>query len=202
MSNKPKSSRSKLQKILNSLTIAAGVLLMAGAVGLLIAQADFSEKQSAGSVVAAMDELIPSRNRTFPEPHYGRNMPSAEIGGENFAGLLEVDPYGTRLPVGTDWAESALNRFPMAYSGSIYDRDLIIGGSSREGQFDFADEIEIGAPVRFIDLYGREFCFEVAMVNHTDDPGKIQSGEDDLTLFARSKRTSKYVIIRCRLSAM
>ena len=189
------------RKILNSLALIIGVLLIAGAVGILFAQADFSEKQSAQSVVSAMEAIIPARKRALPEPHYGGGMPSAEIGGEDFVGLIEVEPYGCRLPVGTNWVASDIDRFPLCYSGDIYRRDLVIGGSSQSGQFDFADVIEIGASVTFTDLYGHEFRYEVSMVNHADSVASIRSGNDDLTLFARSRNTSKYVIIRCRLSS-
>ena len=191
-----------LKKILNRLVIVIGVLLIAAAVGLIISQADFSKKQSAQSVVKAMEAIIPARKRALPEPHYGGNMPNAEIGGENFVGLLEVELYNCLLPVGATWQESDISRFPLSYSGNIYNRDFVVGGSSQTGQFDFVDEIEIGTPVKFIDLYGREFCYEVSMVNHVDSINSIQSNDDDLTFFAQSKSTSKYVIIRCRLSSV
>ena len=194
--------RSDPRKILNSLAIVVGVLLIAGAVGIVIAQADFSVKQSAEHVVSVMNDFIPKRERSLPESHYGNHMPSAEIGGENFVGLLEIEKYSRILPVGTEWNQKDTDRFPLAYSGSIYDRDLLIGGANREGQFDFIDAIEIGTAVKFTDLFGRVFCYEVTMVNHAESLDSIQSGEDDLTLFAQSKNTSKYVIIRCRLSNM
>lgn len=192
--------RIDITKLLTSLSIIIGALLIAGAVGIIIAQADFSEKQSAQSVIRVMEETIPARKRALPELHYGGDMPSAEIGGENFVGLLEVEQYNCLFPVGTHWVESDLKRFPLSYSGNIYNRDLVIGGSSLDGQFDFVDEIEIGASVKFIDLYGHEFCYEVSMVNHAESIDTIQSEIDDLTLFAKSRNTSKYVIIRCRLS--
>jgi hypothetical protein len=188
------------KKLIDSLAIVVGVLLIAGAVGILIAQADFSEKQTADSVVRAMKSIMPPPQRAFPEPHYGKDMPSTEVGGESFVGLLEIEQYDTLLPVATNWADKDLKRFPMVYSGNIYNRDLIIGAGNNEGQFDFADEIEIGASIHFVDLYGHEFCYEVSMVNHLEDIASIDSGDDDLTIFAKSKTTSKYVIIRCGLS--
>lgn len=192
--------RSQYHNILNSLAIVTGALLIAGAVGILFSQADFREKQSAQTVVRAMEAILPERKRALPEPHYGGTMPSAEIGGEDFVGLLEVAPYGCLLPVGADSSESDMKRFPLSYSGNIYNGDFVIAGSSQSGQLDFVDEIEIGTPVKFTDLYGCEFCYEVSMVNHSDSIDTIQSGDDDLTIFARSRTTSKYVIIRCRLS--
>ncbi|MBQ9901974.1 MAG: hypothetical protein IJM51_06270 [Clostridia bacterium] len=194
--------RSDTRKILNSLAIAVGVLLLAGAVGIVIAKADLSKKQSAEQIVSAMNAMIPPQKRALPEAHYGHDMPSAEIGGENFVGLLEIEQFGRTLPVGSGWNEKNAGRFPMTYAGNIYNRDLIIGGDSRDGQFDFADTIEIGHTVIFTDLYGRIFRYEVTMVNHAESTDSITSGEDDLTLFARSRNTSKYVIIRCRLSNM
>ena len=194
--------RSDTRKTLNSLAIVIGCLLLAGAVWIVIAQADFSVKQSAAHVVSVMNELVPEKKRSLPETQYGNNMPSAEIGGEDFVGLIEIESYGCLLPVAMEWNPTELDRFPAAYSGSIYDRNLLIGGSNREGQFYFVDEIEIGTSVRFTDLYGRVFYYEVSMVNHADSIENITSDEDDLTLFAKSKTTSKYVIIRCRLSNM
>ena len=193
--------RSDKRKILNSLAIVVGALLIAGAVGILIAQADFSVKQSASKIVSEMEKIIPNRSRSLPEARLG-NMPSAEIGGEDFVGLIEIEQYGTVLPVGSDWNEQDVDRYPAVYKGSIYDRDLLIGGVNREGQFDFADSIEIGSIVKFTDLFGRVFWYEVSMVNHAETIDSIQSGEDDLTLFAKSRNTSKYVIIRCRLTNM
>lgn len=197
MTDKP---RFDLNRILNSLAILIGVLLIAAAVGLIIAQFDFNEKQSAQSVVNALEAIIPARKKALPEPHYGGDMPSAEIGRENFVGLLEVEQYNCLLPVGANWTDSDIKRFPLSYSGNIYNRNFVIGGSSQSGQLDFADEIEIGTSVKFTDLYGHEFCYEVSMVNHADSINAIKSDNDDLTFFARSRTTSKYVIIRCRLS--
>ena len=194
--------RSTLRKILNSLSIVVGLLLLAGAAGLLIAQADFGLKQTPEHVVSVLNRVIPERRRALPEAHYGNHMPSAEVDGENFVGLLEIEQFGRVLPVASTWNEKDLNRFPAAYAGSIYDRDLILGGSNREGQFDFVDVIEIGTSVHFVDLYGRVFHYEVSMVNHADSSDTILSDGDDLTIFVKSKTTSKYAIIRCRLSNM
>lgn len=193
---------SDIRNILNSLAIAVGVLLILAAVGVLVAQADFSEKQSAESVVSKLEAIIPARTRALPEPNLGRGMPSAEVGGEDFVGLLEIEQYGLKLPVASQASDSALSRFPGAFSGSIYERNLVVEGSNSRGQFDFVDEIEIGALVSFTDLYGRVFCYEVSMINHADSIESIVHGDDDLTLFAASSRTSKYVIIRCRLRNM
>jgi len=194
--------RSDLRKILNSLAIVIGALLIAGAVGIVIVQADFSVKQTASEVVADLDELIPSRKRAFPESHYGNNMPNAEIKGEDFVGLLEIPAFSVRLPVASDWQYADKDRFPALYSGSVYDGDVIIGGNNSNDQFFFVDEIEIGSEVVFVDLFGREFHYEVSMVNHADALESIESGEESLTLFAPSSMTSKYVIIRCKLMGM
>ena len=74
------------KKLIDSLAIVVGVLLIAGAVGILIAQADFSERQTADSVVKAMKSIMPPPQRAFPEPHYGKDMPSTEVGGESQTG--------------------------------------------------------------------------------------------------------------------
>ncbi len=191
-----------VRKLIIGLTIAFGVLLIAGAVVLAVAQADFTDKQTAADVVSAMDAIIPARRKAVPESHYGENMPSSEIRGEDFVGLLEIDAYGIRLPVASDWQYADKERFPALYSGSVYDRNAIIGGSNGKEQFSFIDEIDIGTEIRFIDLYGREFQYEVSMVNHADALKSIESGEEHLTLFAPSAMTSKYVIVRCRLQGM
>lgn len=190
------------RKQIGTLAIAVGLLLLVGVAGIVIARTVLHTRQSAAQIVSALDELTPSRSRALPEAHYGGDMPAAAIGGENFVGLLEIGRYDCRLPVGREWEVSDLDRFPMVSTGSIYDRNLVIGGSSRDGQLAFADEIEIGEEVRFVDLYGREFYYEVAMVNHADSIDRIQSGDEDLTLFVRSKKTTKYVIIRCVLAKM
>ena len=195
-------SKKNKSKLLDTLMIMIGLLLIAAAGVIMISQADFSKKQSAQTVVSALEAIIPSCSRALPEPRYGGGMPSAEIGGENFVGLLKIERYNCVLPIGTVWDQEQIDRFPMVFSGNIYDRNLMIGGGNSEGQFDFVDEIEIGTSVKYLDLFGRVFWYEVSMVNHAESIDKIESGEDDLTLFARSKNTSKYVIIRCRLSNM
>ena len=184
-------SKKNKSKLLDTLMIMIGLLLIAAAGVIMISQADFSKKQSAQTVVSALEAIIPSRSRALPE-----------IGGENFVGLLKIERYNCVLPIGTVWDQEQIDRFPMVFSGNIYDRNLMIGGGNSEGQFDFVDEIEIGTSVKYLDLFGRVFWYEVSMVNHAESIDKIESGEDDLTLFARSKNTSKYVIIRCRLSNM
>lgn len=193
-------SKINKKKLLDSLMIAIGLLLITAAGIIMISRADFSKKQSAQSVVKAMEAILPARSRALPEPRYGEGMPSAEIGGENFVGLLEVERYNCLLPVGANRSDSDVKRFPLAYSGNIYNRDFVICGSSKSGQFDFVDEIEMGEPVKFTDLYGHEYCYEVDIVNHADSIEAIHSEDYDLTFFAPSQNSSKYVIIRCRLS--
>jgi len=122
-----------IRKLLSSLAIVLGTLFLAGVVCILIAQADFSEKQSAAQVVSALDAIIPKRERALPEPHYGNDMPSAEIGGENFVGVLQIEQYGRVLPVASEWSEKTIDRFPAAYTGNIYNRDLVIGAGNKEG---------------------------------------------------------------------
>lgn len=190
------------RKITYSLTIIIGTLLILSAAGILIGQAVSNEQQTAATeeILSEMEKLLPHRTPGMPEPHYGNSMPKAEVNGEDFIGLLEIPDYHTKFPVGAVWDSVKHSYYPCAYQGSLYENSLIIGGSNSAGEFDFADDIDIGAKLRFSDLYGQVFTYQVTMVNHVDSESAVTSEGEDFTLFVKSKSSGKYIVIRCRLS--
>lgn len=184
--------------IMRGLAVIAGAALVAGAVWMTARELrKEAERQTAETVVSAMEAILPERTTGVPEPHYSGSMPSASIGGENFVGLLEIPAYRIKLPVGAVWEADDIGRFPRVYRGDIYDNSLMIGGSP--AQIHCYRDIDIGAPVYFTDLYGQVYAYEVSLVNHVSEETSVVSKGEALTLFVKAGFPSQFTVIRMRI---
>lgn len=129
-------------------------------------------------------------------------MPSVEIDGTDFIGLIEVPGYDIKLPICSEWNTETVASCPCRYTGSVYNDTLIIGGADKEDQFGFADEIDVGNAVSVTDMTGQTCSYEVIKVNHVKNISKekLRSEEDDLTLFVKRSYSSEYIIVRCAIN--
>ena len=150
-------------------------------------------------ILEQMYSLIPQVRTGSVDDRIDMDMPSLEIDGMSFVGIIEVPKFSVHLPVYSSWDGGKVLRFPCRYMGSIYDGSLIIGGSDGEGQFDFSRTISIGDTVSVTDMTGARYSYRVAWVEITDDVSTehLVSLDADLVLFMRSSTSLKYTLITC-----
>ncbi|MBE6617074.1 MAG: sortase [Ruminococcaceae bacterium] len=150
-------------------------------------------------ILGQMYSLIPQVRAGSVDDRIDMDMPSLEIDGMNFVGIIEVPKHSVHLPVYSSWDGGKVSRFPCRYTGSIYDGSLIIGGSDGAGQFDFSKTISIGDTVSVTDMTGARYSYRVAWVEITDDVSRenLASLDAELVLFMRSSTSIKYTVIMC-----
>ena len=181
--------------------LVLGVLLILGA--LLITVVPVVSGKIASSkndgVLETVYSLIPEvRSGTFDD-RVDVDMPSLEVDGEDYVGIIEIPMLEVHLPIRARWDSGKVSRSPCRFAGSIYDGSLIVGGSDHEDQFDFAKTISIGDAVFVTDMTGSRYTYKVTWVELTDDVSaeNLASREADLVLFVRDSYSLEYAVITC-----
>ena len=180
--------------------IIIGALAVIFAAGAFV-YIDVTEGQRYDRSVASVDKImesIPAIEKRVPTERGNNMMPSLEIDGENYVAVLEFPAYRFTMPVVATWHSSYIDSVPCRYKGSVYDNTLVIGGSDTEGQFDFAEELEVGDFLYLTDMSGGQYRFAVEAINHANEISEEKfKTEYDMTIFVKSSGNSEYLLIRC-----
>ena len=162
--------------------ITAGSLLLAAAL-LLVGYNLYDEYragQTANHVLEALQQQMPetpSDDLQTPEnsileqteiPDYVLNpdmeMPTQEIEGNDYIGVLEIPSLGLSLPVMSEWSYPRLKLAPCRYHGSAYTGSLTIAAHNYRTHFGPVRDVSAGTQVFFTDVKGRRFSYEVSAV--------------------------------------
>lgn len=189
--------------LISNISIITGMILIISAVIILTADIG-NQKASTENAKKALDmasELMGEVYDAYPEERGNSIMPSLMLEGIDTVGIIEVPQYGVKLAVNSCWDKKTANVMPCKYSGSVYNRDIVIGTSDREGQFSFASMLQTGAKLSFIDMEGGKYTYSVEKIEHGAglDKEKLENGNWDLTVFVKpSAITGEYLFIRCK----
>ena len=128
-------------------------------------------------------------------------MPTREIDGQTYIGMVEVPALELSLPVISEWTYPRLKKAPCRYVGSVYSKDMVICVHNYDRHFGRLKELAVGDEVRFTDMDGNVFFYSVC---GTEQLGKyavedMLAGEWDLTLFTCTKGGRMRVTVRCKL---
>lgn len=128
------------------------------------------------------------------------DMPVQKIDGRYYIGVLEVPSRKIRLPIMADWNETDLKISPCRYAGSAYTGDLVIAGHNYYRHFSPIKYLAVGTEVRFIDVDGHVFEYEVisSQTIEEEDVAGMLAGSWDLTLFTCTTGGERRIAIRCR----
>lgn len=153
-------------------------------------------------VAMEMNKLLPDRTPGVPGVYSDSVMPVLEINGADYVALLEIPSQGVVLPVADQWNSMGLSNSPARFSGSAYDKSLVIGGVDHPRQFGFCDEIEHDAVLNITDMTGAQFSYIVSRIDRSKHAQTqwLQNEEYDLTLFCRSAYSMEYIAVRCILA--
>ncbi len=191
--------RGKLYPIL----LAVGILLVVASLSVLLIS-NISQKSAADrarKLVIDLRQLMPSSYNAGLDDRVNILMASMEVEGESFCGIIEIPAYNADLPICDVWSAGKVSQYPCRYTGSIYDRSLIIGGSDRSGQFDFMNQITGGDKVYVTDMTGGRYTYQVRDVLRSTDVSsdKLMSLDGDLVLYARNSYSFDYTFVICKL---
>lgn len=182
--------------------ILAGAVLILVAVAILLANG-FSARQDARDARRILEEaqtLMPQAMDRIPQERGNNTMASMEIEDVNVIGVISFPGYGRTLPLAGQWDTSLVRSMPCRFTGSIYDRSLIIGAMDGESQIPFASRMEVGDEILLTDMEGGRYTYRVEAIHHARHAtlAKLQEGEYDLTIFVKDSQHSEYLLIRCR----
>ena len=129
-------------------------------------------------------------------------MPTREIDGQTYIGMVEVPALELSLPVISEWTYPRLKKAPCRYVGSVYSKDMVICGHNYDRHFGRLKDLAVGDEVRFTDMDGNVFFYSVC---GTEQLGKyavedMLAGEWDLTLFTCTVGGKSRVTVRCVLA--
>ena len=160
--------------------ITAGSLLLAAA--LLLVGYNLADEYRAGKaaehVLEVLQQQIPTQEERKARedaaleqtelPDYVLNpdmeMPTQEIEGNDYIGVVDIPSLGLSLPVMSEWSYPKLKLAPCRYYGSAYTGCLTIVAHNYRTHFGLLREVLVGTQVLFTDVKGRQFSYEVSTV--------------------------------------
>ena len=187
-----------MKKLWKCLPFLGAALILVSALLLLLPA--LRERQR-DRILTELEQRIPPRTTGYAGIYSDPAMPALELEGTDYLGILDIPGYGVKLPVAADWESGKLGTHPCRFWGSAYDGTLVIGGSGDPGQLDFCGRVNIGDRIRFTDMTGAEFDYEVTWVDRAKEAQDtwLTKEECDLTVFTRDPYSLQYIALRCDL---
>ena len=204
----------RMNKKKGSILTMGGLLLIAAALFLTCCNM-WEERQAELAAAAALGQILPegpaaAEPAIEPEdmqeaavPDYLLNpemeMPTVEIDGQAYIGVLSIPALGLELPVISEWSYPRLKIAPCRFEGSAYLGDLIIAAHNYRSHFGGLKNLLPGDEVTFTDADGSEFCYTVAELETLggNDLEALEGGEWDLTLVTCTLGGKSRVTVRC-----
>lgn len=126
-------------------------------------------------------------------------MPTMEVDGIEYVGLLTIPDLQLTLPVINEWSYNALTIAPCRYTGTAYKNNLVIAAHNYTSHFGNLKKLQEGAEVRFTDMNGNIFKYEVASLETLEATAveEMTDSQWDLTLFTCTIGGRARVTLRC-----
>ena len=184
--------------------IGAGVLCMIAALALVVYNDRESDRAEAAAaeinaqLVEAITERIeknkaegtvPSRaNAYIKYMDYVPDMPTEEIDGYEYIGVIEVPAEEISLPVMAEWDYVRLKISPCRFVGSYYTNNMVICAHNYSRHFYQLLSIAVGTDVYFTTVEGVQYHYVVSnreevYPNEVERMCDAAGGSWDLTLF-------------------
>lgn len=215
----PKGARSRRRLSLSFCLIAVGVLaLIAGlAIGGYNLWDDRRAGDRAGQILQAMAlqetaaqeqtaqwgrlPVQPTLSGATADPWIDpeRDMPTVEVDGASYIGVVSIPVLDLELPVMETWSYPQLKIAPCRYAGSAYLNDMILCAHNYATHFGRLGNLIPGDEVVFTDVNGDAFVYEVALLETLEPTAveEMESGGWDLTLFTCTLGGQTRVTVRC-----
>ena len=128
-----------------------------------------------------------------------REMPTVELNGYRYIGVLEVPDLELSLPVMEQWDYDRLKISPCRFAGNLYADDLVICAHNYPEHFSSLKSVPVGTEIRFTDAEGTMFRYNVASFDTMghNDVERMVTGDWDLTLFTCDTGGQSRIAVRC-----
>ena len=208
--------------------ITIGLLLLAAALLLTVYNVWDSHRAgvAAQETVQSLKTILPSPQKTMEEPTEENlpqetaapteqtvpteqtqplaalpegKMPTVELNGYDYIGVLEAASLELSLPVMDQWDYERLKISPCRFAGNVYEDDLVICGHNYSQHFQPLKYVPVGTQVQFTDAVGNVFRYAVSSFDTVgpNDVDRMISGDWDLTLFTCNVSGQTRCAIRC-----
>ena len=190
--------------------ILLGLILLCAAVGLVLYNAWDSDRAGKASeeVLEKLDKIIDdaANDPTLKLPNFTEKpyqvMPTEEIDGYLYIGVLEIPSIDRRLPVMEIWDYERLKISPCRYNGSYFTDNLVICAHNYEKHFSPIKTMDMGADVYFTTVDGVVYHYVVSN-RETVEPTHIsqmienENNEWQLSLFTCNTGGQTRCAVRC-----
>jgi len=188
------------KKTIGNVFMTAGLLCCLAAVALVFYNVQDTKRaeEVSQAVVADLVEKIEQQNDVgIMNPE--RDMPSTEVEGYSYVGILSIPALDLSLPVMKEWNYENLKNAPCVYRGSVYSDDMIIAAHNYGKHFGNLKKLPIGTEVVFQDIENAKYQYEVVEINLIEgtDVEEMVAGEWDLTMFTCTLDGQKRYTVRC-----
>ena len=158
-----------------------------------------TEETSAQKTTAPTEEAAPPEQTQPPAPLPEGEMPTVELNGYDYIGVLEVASLQLSLPVMDQWDYEGLKISPCRFAGNLYTDDLVICAHNYAHHFTPLKTVPLGTEIRFTDAEGTVFTYAVASFDTVgpNDVERMIHGDWDLTLFTCNTNGQTRCAIRC-----
>ena len=128
-------------------------------------------------------------------------MPTENVDGWDYVGMLEIPALGLTLPIIDQWSYPALRKAPCRYTGSAYQGSMVVAGHNYTSHFGRLHTLLTGDEIRFIDMDGNLFTYEVTLLETLGPKAVDEMKSDvwDLSLFTCTVGGGARVTVRCLL---
>jgi sortase A len=190
-----------------TLCMMAGLLLIGAALVLFCYnkwdanRADQAAQAVASSLAEQIPEWTDETEVDVMATLAGKEMPTIEVDGQSYIGLLEVPSLDLTLPVMEEWDYDRLKTAPCRYAGSAYEDDLVVAGHNYSRHFSQLKWLPTGSEIKFTDVDGNVFRYTVTQVEtlQPDETDRMVEASDDwdLTLFTCTTGGGSRCTLRC-----
>ena len=158
-----------------------------------------TEENSAQETAIPTEEAAPPEQTQPPAPLPEGEMPTVELNGYDYIGVLEVASLELSLPVMDQWDYERLKISPCRFAGNVYEDNLVICGHNYSQHFQPLKYVPVGTQVQFTDAVGNVFRYAVSSFDTVgpNDVERMISGDWDLTLFTCNVSGQTRCAIRC-----
>ena len=178
-----------------------GTVALLAALGAAVAGAwiDWSLGQQTRAVLDALPEPVARVGASLVDP--AADMPSVEVDGGEYLGVLRLESLGLELPVSATWEDADLGVAPCRYSGAVYGNGIVVVGGDGGSQLGTLSSLTGGEEVVLSDMLGNDFAYVVDGVE-TLQPTEIDRaiGEGDaqaLVLCMLGSDDKVHLVVRC-----
>ena len=189
--------------------MSLGLLLLAGAVGLLIYNQREADRAEAVSLelLPAISEAIAQQQTQEPAPTFplpteqpaAPQMKAVEVDGHLCVGYVSIPRLELELPVLAECTDANLKISPCLFTGTTMEDNLTIAGHNYRRHFGPIRRLKPGNDIIFVDMDGNAIHYQVAAVDAVPPTAveEVTSGQFDLALITCTYGGKTRLVVYC-----